>query len=153
MDEVRSKNGYKLISTNEDGKDILSWTILGTSTFEAHLLTSFGCKGDGCAFGEIALIKSDGKRNATVTCEEDTHLAVLSKDDYTRILQQHETKQTNELCQYLKNYEFIRNTTKQKMRKIGHSLIVKEYTGGNTVIKQGDDVNGFYLIKEGEFEW
>ena len=107
---------------------------------------------DGYAFGELALT-SGGKRNATIRWEEDTHLAVLMKANFTKILQQQETKQTNELCQYLKNYEFIRNITKQKMRKIYYSLKAKDYSGGNTVIKQGDTVDGFFLIKEGEFEW
>jgi CRP-like cAMP-binding protein len=53
----------------------------------------------------------------------------------------------------MKNYVFFRNISKQKMLKIGLSFKVRNYTRGNKVIKQGDLVNGFYLIKNGEFEW
>lgn len=53
---------------------------------------------DGRGFGEIALdIKSNGKRVATIRAIEDTHFAVLGKADFNRILQEQETKRTNEL--------------------------------------------------------
>lgn len=58
---------------------------------------------DGEGFGEIALdIKRNGKRLATIVAMEKTHIAVLGKSDFNRILQEQETKRTNELWQYLK---------------------------------------------------
>jgi hypothetical protein len=65
---------------------------------------------------------SNGKRNGTIKAIGKTHLATLCKSEYNRILEEKETKRSNEFCQYMKNYAFFRNITKKKLITIGLSF-------------------------------
>jgi CRP-like cAMP-binding protein len=55
----------------------------------------------GQSFGELALINSK-PRAATIKCPSDTHFAVLSKLDYTKILGKIESAALYKLVDFLK---------------------------------------------------
>jgi len=57
--------------------------------------------GAGKSFGEKALI-SHQPRNATVKCLEPSHFAVMSKEDYERMLLRIEVKKQNEMNVFLR---------------------------------------------------
>ena len=46
----------------------------------------------------------------------------------------------------------MKNLTKQSVIKLSYYYHEKIFSSGNTVFKQGSYVDGFYLIRSGEFE-
>lgn len=63
----------------------LSSRLTVSKVEEAPLFIEFTQLKSGKSFGELALIKNK-PRAATIRCVEDCHFAVMSKDDYEKVL-------------------------------------------------------------------
>lgn len=74
-EELRSKEAYKLISTEADG----------TMVFAAKLLQQVAELKDGASFGDQSIILKK-PRNATIVTTSDTHFAVLNGNEYDEII-------------------------------------------------------------------
>jgi CRP-like cAMP-binding protein len=77
--------------------------------------------GAGKSFGDLALIGSK-PRMASIRCVEDTHFAVLSKQDYNLILGQIEKKKLNEKIQFLRSSPFFSQLTKTSISKLTYQF-------------------------------
>lgn len=62
----------------------------------------------GTGFGELALIK-DIPRSGSVQCVEDCELAILSKEDYLRILGKAEINKLDELISFFQSIPMFKN--------------------------------------------
>lgn len=63
---------------------------------------------NGMSFGELALLK-DMPRSASIQCTQDTHFAILEKEDYLRILGKVETKKLDSLIDFLAQIPIFKN--------------------------------------------
>lgn len=107
--------------------------------------------GAGKSFGDYALLGSK-PRMATIKCLEETHFAVLSKDDFNIVLGQIERKKFNEKIQFLRSLPFFCALTKTSIGKLTYqfkeiSLIKHQY-----LYREGDPANFVYIVKSGKFE-
>ena len=77
--------------------------------------------GKGNSFGDLALTSSK-PRMASIRCVEETHFAVLSKDDFSLVLGQIEKKKLNEKIQFLKSIPFFSQLTKTSLSKLTYQF-------------------------------
>eukprot|EP00347_Sterkiella_histriomuscorum_P019194 403342576 len=105
----------------------------------------------GKSFGELALIKNR-PRAATITCIEDCHFAVMSKNDYEKVLQKIELKKMQKIIDFLHQLPFFRVWTKTSLSKLHYSFEEKAFTRNQVVYREGDESSMVYIIKSGEFE-
>ncbi|CDW72769.1 UNKNOWN [Stylonychia lemnae] len=105
----------------------------------------------GKSFGEIALIKNK-PRAATIKCNTDCHLAVMSKSDYQKVLQRIEQKSLNKIVDFLHQIPFLHSWTRTSLSKLQYSFEQRIYKRNQTIYKEGEESNYVYLVKSGEFE-
>ena len=106
---------------------------------------------DGACFGELALMNSK-PRAATIVATTELHTSFLVKKDYQEIIGKAMKKSIDSLIDFLREvcaFKHLTNTTLQKL-----SYYIKEinYIRGHVVFKENDEVEGIYIVKEGEFE-
>ena len=89
---------------------------------------------------------------ASIKCLEDTHFAVLSKNDFNIVLGQIEKKKLNEKIQFLKNIPFFSQLTKTSLSKLTYQFKEVSMIKNQTLYKEGDPAENFYIIKNGQFE-
>lgn len=77
--------------------------------------------GAGNAFGDLSLMGSR-PRMASVRCLEETHFAVLSKQDFNNVLGQIERKKMNEKIQFLRSLPFFSALTKTSIGKLTYQF-------------------------------
>lgn len=107
--------------------------------------------GNGQAFGELALL-NDKPRSATIMTVEDTHFAVLEKEDFKNIMAKTLKNKFAEQVAFLSSFPFFSGMTRITKEKLGFLLKKVKYAIGQNVITEGEDLNDFYLIESGEFE-
>ena len=83
-------------------------------------------KGD--IFGELALI-SNKKRAATITCYSDCHFAVLDRDSFQVIMNQHEFM-IDQRVNYIKHVPFLQDISRTALMKYSHYFTEKEFKMG-----------------------
>ena len=60
----------------------------------------------GDSFGELALINHE-PRAATIKCISSCYLAVLSKEDYAKVLRKSQLREQNQTMDFLKGIPFL----------------------------------------------
>ena len=106
-------------------------------------------KGD--SFGELALIKNQ-PRAATILCREDTHFAVLERDDFTRIIGKMKEVLLNRKVDFLMSFPVFTKWTKGSMQKVSYYFQERTYRRRQFVFRIGDESNELYFIRSGEFQ-
>jgi CRP-like cAMP-binding protein len=89
--------------------------ITKTFVFDVLLPVSEGTNGE--AFGELALINNK-PRSATIVCLEDTHFAILKKDDFKIIMEKSSINKFSAKVQFLSGFPFLANMTKIAKTKL-----------------------------------
>lgn len=105
----------------------------------------------GKTFGDLSLIGCK-PRMASIRALEDTHCAVLSKQDFNIVLGQIEKKKLNEKIQFLRSLPFFSALTKTSVSKLTYqfkdmSLIKNQY-----LYREGEPAEYVYIVKNGQFE-
>lgn len=108
------------------------------------------CEG-GYAFGELALL-NDKPRSATVMTLEDTHFAILEKDDFKKIMAKSLRNKFAAQVSFLSKFPFLSGMTRITKEKLGYLMKKTKYTHGQVILSEGEDVKSLYLIESGEFE-
>eukprot|EP00347_Sterkiella_histriomuscorum_P003283 403364882 len=105
----------------------------------------------GQGFGELALI-SNKLRSATIKASLDTHLLVLQRKDFEKVLQRQEEANIQKTVDFLKNMPQFKNWTKNSLSKLSYFFQKKQYSRSHTVYKEGETCANVYIVFEGEFE-
>ena len=71
----------------------------------------------GMAFGELALL-NDKPRSATIITLEDTHFAILLKEDFKKIMAKSLKNKFASNVKFLDSFPFIQNLTKMAKEKL-----------------------------------
>ena len=107
----------------------------------------------GKGFGELALKKERlMPRAATIKCIGGCHLAVMSKDDYTKVLSKIEGRKLRKLIEYFKSIPFLAKNSKTYLTKLHYSFEEKQFIRNQEVYREGEPSDWVYLVKHGEFE-
>lgn len=105
----------------------------------------------GKSFGDLALMGSK-PRMASIRCLEETHFAVLSKQDFNNVLGQIERKKLNEKVQFLRSLPFFSALTKTSIGKLTYQFKELNLIKNQHLYREGERADSIYIIKSGQFE-
>mmetsp|Transcript_5808 Transcript_5808/g.10342 ORF Transcript_5808/g.10342 Transcript_5808/m.10342 type:complete len:556 (-) Transcript_5808:24-1691(-) len=117
---------------------------------EQDVLYQVRVKGDGTAFGELALL-TDQPRAASIQCIAESWIAKLKKEDFTRILKDYEERKLSEMVKFLKSLGVFQNWTRYSLVKITYLFETRRYKHNQLVYRCGDPADHVFIIKSGEF--
>jgi CRP-like cAMP-binding protein len=105
---------------------------------------------EGGSFGEAALIKGKSAlRNATILCLEDCYFAVLDKQNYERIIGEHQQRDINEKLGFLKKSNIFKYMKDQDLGTLVYFFEVRRLPYRATLFKQGEELDHLFVIKSG----
>ncbi|KNE65375.1 cAMP-dependent protein kinase regulatory subunit [Allomyces macrogynus ATCC 38327] len=107
--------------------------------------------GPGGSFGELALMYN-APRAATVTATSDAVLWALDRVTFRRILMDHTSRKRRMYEAFLEEVPLLSSLEPYERHKIADALESVTFEDGETVIKQGDIGDNFYLIEAGDAE-
>lgn len=120
-------------------------------SFEFMFLKAVTTLNNGIGFGELALL-NDKPRAATILTLEDTHFALLEKDDFNKIMAKALRDKFAEQVAFLTAFPFLSNLTRITKEKLCFMMKPTKYTFGQVVINEGEELNNIFLVESGEFE-
>ncbi|EGD79944.1 camp-dependent protein kinase type I-beta regulatory subunit [Salpingoeca rosetta] len=103
----------------------------------------------GGSFGELALIYNQ-PRAATVKCRTDCQLWAIDQETYRRILMSSTVKKRKDYEEFLSKVELLSSIDKYERLQIADALIPCTFSDGESIVKQGEEGNDFYIIVDGE---
>ena len=103
----------------------------------------------GHYFGELALI-SGSTRTATVVAEGDVDCWAIDQTTYLGLLKEQHNKKRQQYRALLKNVPFLQVLQDYEILLVADALCAVNPAKGETIIKQGDDGDEFYIILQGE---
>lgn len=104
----------------------------------------------GMSFGALCLL--DGKpRMATNRCLTKCHLMTLSKADYDKTLNTIQHKRRMNLVNFVKKISLFSQMTNSQLTRFSYFLKPMKCNKDFFVFKEGDPVEGAYIIRQGEF--
>ena len=86
--------------------------------------------GKGKSFGELALITSK-PRAATITCLEDTDLAILDKTNYEKVVGKALKRKVNEKIEFLKQFRILAHIPETQIQRMIYYLHEQKYNRGH----------------------
>lgn len=104
----------------------------------------------GQAFGELGLLRRK-PRAATILCTENTHLALISKEDYEIIYFNLESQKLKMMIKFFRD-SLGKPLAADTLTKYAYLFQKKKFCYGDVVFKEGDGANEVFLIKKGEIE-
>jgi CRP-like cAMP-binding protein len=105
----------------------------------------------GECFGEMALLGSQ-PRQASILCREDSHFAVLSREDYTRILSKAHERMIRAKVDVLIKLPVFRKLSKGALTRLTYFFKIKRFQRKQAVYSAGDPATEVYIVKEGDFQ-
>lgn len=106
----------------------------------------------GLAFGELALLSEDSKRNATVKCITGTIFATLDRRNFDRSLKKIEARHTNKIITFLTSIPCFIGMKKGIVQKFIYFMTKERFIRNQVVYEQGQPVNAVYIVIKGDFE-
>ncbi|KAJ8309674.1 hypothetical protein KUTeg_011539 [Tegillarca granosa] len=107
---------------------------------------------EGQTVGEIALIKEDCIRTASVVVDEDTDLMVVDRTLYNRSVRDVLEREFNEKTEFVENNPLFHTWPPRQKKSMAIALKKESYQYGAPVTKQGHTVDNIYFILQGELE-
>nr|WIM01501.1 cAMP-dependent protein kinase type I regulatory subunit [Limnephilus lunatus] len=104
--------------------------------------------GDGGSFGELALIYGT-PRAATVRARTHTKLWGLDRDSYRRILMGSTIRKRKMYDEFLSRVSILESLEKWERLTVADSLEPVSFGDGETIVRQGEPGDDFYIILEG----
>ena len=134
----------------DDGGFISKNTIFLTPVIDTSNLEKVLTMGPGESFGELALINNK-PRAATVIATTDLSLAVLSKKNFKYLLSKLTEKRLDDKLRFFHAHPMFGNFSKTSLTKLSYYFSLQKYTKGQYLYRFGNQVEGLYFIKSGEF--
>lgn len=113
-----------------------------------HVWTSV----EGNTVGEIALIKEDCVRTASVVVDEDTDLMVVDRTLYNRSVRDVLEKEFHDKTQFVETNPLFSFWSPKMKKSLAISLKREIHFYGSPIVRQGQTVENLYIITEGEVE-
>ncbi|XP_048755918.2 uncharacterized protein LOC125666724 isoform X5 [Ostrea edulis] len=120
--------------------------VLDRSKF-GKLIVNYGA---GKSFGEVALVKRDSFRNASVIADEDVDLLVIGQDLFDRSLKCDHEKEFAEISNFIESHPFFCHMPNKLKKLLEMSLRRETFIFDSVMVKQGDPVTGMHFILKGQ---
>ena len=120
-------------------------------SFEFMYLKAVTTLQNGVGFGELALL-NDKPRAASILTLEDTHFALLEKEDFNKIMAKALRDKFAEQVAFLTAFPFLASLTRITKEKLWFMMKPTKYSIGQVVVSEGEELNNIYLVESGEFE-
>ncbi|XP_023302539.1 cAMP-dependent protein kinase type I regulatory subunit isoform X2 [Lucilia cuprina] len=104
--------------------------------------------GEGGSFGELALIYGT-PRAATVRAKTDVKLWGIDRDSYRRILMGSTIRKRKMYEEFLSRVSILESLDKWERLTVADALELVNFEDGETIVKQGEPGDDFYIIVEG----
>lgn len=104
--------------------------------------------GEGGSFGELALIYGT-PRAATVRAKTDVKLWGIDRDSYRRILMGSTIRKRKMYDEFLSRVSILESLDKWERLTVADALEPVSFEESETIVKQGEPGNDFYIIVEG----
>ncbi|XP_060070750.1 uncharacterized protein LOC132550677 [Ylistrum balloti] len=104
----------------------------------------------GKAFGEVALVKRDALRNASIIADETCDLMVIGQDLYERSLKADQEKEFAQITAFIDSHPFFSNMSSKFKKLLEMSLRKETYTFDTVIIKQGEPLIGLHFLIKGQ---
>ncbi|XP_037908708.1 cAMP-dependent protein kinase type I regulatory subunit isoform X2 [Hermetia illucens] len=104
--------------------------------------------GEGGSFGELALIYGT-PRAATVRAKTDVKLWGIDRDSYRRILMGSTIRKRKMYEEFLSRVSILESLDKWERLTVADALEPVGFEDGETIVKQGEPGDDFYIIVEG----
>ncbi|XP_026316831.1 cAMP-dependent protein kinase type I regulatory subunit isoform X2 [Hyposmocoma kahamanoa] len=104
--------------------------------------------GEGGSFGELALIYGT-PRAATVRARTTLKLWGLDRDSYRRILMGSTIRKRRMYDEFLSRVSILESLEKWERLTVADALEPVSFNDGETIVRQGEPGNDFYIIVEG----
>ncbi|OQR88563.1 hypothetical protein THRCLA_10242 [Thraustotheca clavata] len=108
---------------------------------------------EGAHFGELALMKANGLRSATVVTTTSCELLIISEHDYNNILRKLQKEDMSKRLELLDKIPMFQSVdwTNELMEELCYVLVEQRYPAGTKIYTQGDKALQMYFITRGEF--
>jgi len=124
--------------------------VTQSTTFGPRGGTELVRLGPGKHFGELALI-DDAPRKASVTATTHAKCWTLDRQNFLSLFGSMEDALNESMgVQMLRRAKLLEALTDKQLETVSKCLVSKHYVDGETIIKQGDVGDSFYLIADGE---
>lgn len=116
----------------------------------SNLLTKINEIGEGGSFGEAALTsKKPCMRNATIYTKSNCYFAVLDKESFQRIINQHVNLEVLSRMTFVKPIEMFSVLPDASLQTLVYSMTAAKYCMRDVIIRQGQPVTSVYIVTEG----
>jgi cAMP-dependent protein kinase regulator len=102
----------------------------------------------GGTFGELALLNR-ARRAATVVAKTDGVLWALGRAAFTRVLVDATQRQRDQYSAFLQAVPMLHGLDPYDLAAMADNLVAVSFTPGETVIRQGDAGDAFFLVLDG----
>ncbi|XP_014368937.2 cAMP-dependent protein kinase type I regulatory subunit [Papilio machaon] len=146
MFPVQCLQGETVIRQGDEGDNFY---IIDSGEVEVlvngELVTTIG---EGGSFGELALIYGT-PRAATVRARSRLKLWGLDRDSYRRILMGSTIRKRRMYDEFLSRVSILESLEKWERLTVADALEPVSFNDGETIVRQGEPGNDFYIIVEG----
>ncbi|OQR93302.1 hypothetical protein ACHHYP_02680 [Achlya hypogyna] len=107
---------------------------------------------EGAHFGELALMKANGLRSATVVTTQPCELIIIAEHDYNNILRKLQKEDMSKRLELLDKIPMFQSVewTNELLEEICYVLVEQRYPAGTVLYAQGDKALQMYFITRGE---
>lgn len=108
--------------------------------------------GPGGSFGELALMYNAPRAATVVSTEKDSTLWALDRVTFRRILMDSAFQRRRMYESFLEEVPLLSTLTLYERSKIADALDTRKFAPGETIIKEGDPGEAFFILEAGEAE-
>ncbi len=69
-----------------------------------------------------------------------------------RIKNDSDVRQTEQICEFLRKTEFFTDLTPRTLAELANNIEIREYSGGDRIVTQGDEGREFFMITDGRVD-
>jgi len=108
--------------------------------------------GPGGSFGELALMYNAPRAATVVSTEKESTLWALDRVTFRRILMDSAFQRRRMYESFLEEVPLLSTLTLYERSKIADALDTRKFAPGETIIKEGDPGEAFFILESGEAE-
>lgn len=148
MEEKKFKLGESAINEGEKG-DLLYVVEKGELDCTKKNLGYLKTYVEGESFGELALLYN-APRAATITPKTDCTLWALDRETFNHIVKDSAIKKREQYESFLKSMSILKDVNPYELSQICDALKTVNFNKGETIIKENDEGDKFFILVEGE---
>ncbi|CAD7927310.1 unnamed protein product [Amoebophrya sp. A25] len=119
------------------------------SASKVHAAQVVGTLSTGASFGELALLYQ-APRAATVTCKTAGHLFAIDRFTFKDTLRKANEARSAGFMKILDSIHLFDCLLAEEKEQLSQHLVETHYIMGETIIKEGENGNAFYILKKGQ---